>query len=206
MGCNECRDLQILDELLKAGPQFVPVQLQDEMVQCAVHEDKLSVVRLLYAAGWRLPNAIWGRELLLLAANIDMLEYLLLTVGCDTCGDGGVWGMLQKHCELGKLEHVSLLIWAGADINAKYRHGLTPMAYALHGVSLHPQLMCRYLERCGIDRKQVCPTAEQRACLSKMREDLLKVSSGLHLNGHSHIKTEDCRQCNHTVDVYLYPR
>jgi hypothetical protein len=115
-----------------------------------------------------------------------MLEYLLFTVRCDACGDiggdGYVWStVLHKKCEFGTLEQVSLLIWAGADINATDRHGLTPMAYALHGVSLYPQFMCRYLEHCGIDRKQMCLTAEQRTALRDLRESI-QVSSGLHLS------------------------
>jgi hypothetical protein len=175
--------------MLKAGPQFLPLELQAEVVQHAVVHHRLSVVRLLYEAGWRLCTPKSGRALLCSATSIDMLEYLLFTVGCDACGildaHGYVWSTLHKHCEFGTLENVSLLIWAGADINARDNHGLTPMAHALHGVSLYPQLMCRYLEHCGIDRKQVCLTAHQRASLREVREHFLQVSSSLHLSGHS---------------------
>jgi hypothetical protein len=175
--------------LLKAGPHFVPNQFQEEVVHVAVVDDRLSVVRLLYEAGWRLPDAMCGRALVHVAASIGMLEYLLFTVGCEACGyitdDGYIWSTLHKHCLSGTLEHVSLLIWAGADINARDSHGFTPMAYALHGVSLYPQLMCRYLER-GIDRKQVCPTAQQRTWLRGMREDFQQVSTGPSLKRHSH--------------------
>jgi hypothetical protein len=126
-----------------------------------------------------------------------MLEYLLFTVGCDTCGiviaEGGVWSTLHKNCQFGTLEHVSLLIWAGADINARDCESLTPMAYALHGVSLYPQLMCRYLGYCGIDRKQVCLTAEQREVLREEYEAILQVNSGLHPVRTFHIQTEDPR-------------
>jgi hypothetical protein len=59
------------------------------------------------------------------------------------------------------------------------------MAYPLHGASLYPQLMCRYLEHCGIDRKQVRPTAHQRALLRGVRDRVLQVSSGLYLSGQS---------------------
>jgi hypothetical protein len=139
-----------------------------------------------------------GRVLLSLATSIDMLEYLLFTVGCEACGDisseESYWAtVLHKECVFGTLEHLSLLIWAGADINATDCDDLTLMAYALHGVSLYPQLMCRYLEHCGIDRKQVCLTAQQREVLREEYEGILQVNSGLHLVRTFHIQTEDPR-------------
>jgi hypothetical protein len=186
-----------LGKLLKAGPHFIPAQVHDGVVEHAVLADRLSVVRLLYEAGWRLPDAMCRRVLLSLAKSIDMLEYLLFTMGCEICST-----VLHKECNSGKLEHVSLLIWAGSDVDGRDRHGLTPMAYALHGVSLYPQLMCRYLEHCGIARKHMCLTVQQRVELGGVRGYLLHVSSGLHPRPF-HIQTEDLRCDRLSFNMYL---
>jgi hypothetical protein len=151
---------------------------------------------------------MWGSVMVHLAKSIDMLEYLLFTMGCEACGivtgEGSFWStVLHKECDSGTLEHASLLIWAGADINARDSHGLAPMAYALHGISLHPQLMCRYLEHCGMDMKQVCHTAQQRARLRGVRESFQQVSTGPSLRRTIPSLELNFRLCNYFFEMYL---
>jgi hypothetical protein len=162
---------QILDALLDAGPHVVSAELRYDVVMEAVKHNHLSVIRVVYEAGWRLHSADIGRWLLVEAteASIETLEYLLFTVGCDPVGrityDAEAYStILHALCNCGTLEQFALCIWAGAEIGAIEYSGRTSMSYALDEAMQGSFLMYKYLEYCGAVAHT---TAERKMSLLK---------------------------------------
>lgn len=175
-----------MNALLCAGPQFLPAALQADVVKHAVEANNLPVVRAMYDAGWRLPNKETGRMLLFTASvpdggvSIEILRYLISTVGCDPRGfcdlpscEGMFATVLHLACQYGTLEQVSLLIWAGADVDERDSADFPPLVYALHGLCSAPHLLCKYLIYCGADRTLRHLTAEHAKTIRLMRHRVL---------------------------------
>jgi hypothetical protein len=154
-------------------------------VKQAIEANNLPVVRAMYEAGWRLPDTETGRMLLFTASepdggvSIEILEYLISTVGCDPRGpcdlpnDEGTFSTaLHLACQRGTLEQASLLIWAGADVEERDSCDHPPLVYVLHGVCSAPHLVYKYLVYCGADRTLRHLPMEQAKEIRLMRHHL----------------------------------
>lgn len=176
---------QILGTLLQAGPHYLPEALQRSVLMEASRCKQLCVVQAMY--GWRPSSALVGRWILgfsvaVASHRIEVLEYLLFTVKCDPNGNvlmttvPGIASLTSLHvaCMNAQIEALGLLIWAGADLDARDSVGLSAMAYALQGTCQEFHLICKYLEHCGAElpRVQPCATAEQQGVLNWIHEDL----------------------------------
>jgi hypothetical protein len=136
----------------------------------------------MYEAGWRLPDTETGRMLLFTASmpdgrSIEILEYLVFTVGCDPRGpcylpdtEGMFVAVLHLACQHGTLEQVSVLIWAGADVEERDSADLLPLVYVLHGVCSEPHILYKFLVYCGADRTLGHLTTKQTKEIRLMRQ------------------------------------
>jgi hypothetical protein len=162
-------------------------QQQQQAVLKATKLSQLSVLQTMHDAGWRLPDAEFGRTLLastISSQQVKITEYLLFTVGCNPNGfitsqdkpwKGDMTTPLHMVCSRGTIEQLALLVWAGADVYANDSSGFIPIAYALHGSCQESHLICKYLEYCGVDRTRVQITEQQKTKLGSLRGRMARV-------------------------------
>jgi hypothetical protein len=188
-------------------------------VKRAIEANNLPVVRAMYDAGWRLPDTETGRKLLFMASmpdggvSIEILEYLISTVGCDPRGpsylpneEGTFATTLHMACQHGTLEQASLLIWAGADVEERDSADFPPLVYALHGLCSAPHILYKYLVYCGADRTLRHLTPEEAKEFRLMRHHVSSVSfDGLtaepRIRRHYHINSSQLIVCQSITEI-----